>query len=113
MEASGLAIGAVAWIAVLARMAFDFFRIRPRPTARLLQGCGLLLITTVLLVVFSAEVGGQIHDQYRVAHLVVLPLALTGLAIVVGGKVKRGRPDRTQRHLPGRSPDARPRCEPS
>jgi hypothetical protein len=104
MEASALAVGAVAWVAILARMMFDFFGTRPRPTARLLQGCGLLLIMTVLLVVFSAEVGGWTHDQYRIAHIVVLPLALTGLVIVVVGQVKRDRPNRTQRHLPGRTP---------
>lgn len=99
MEVGALAIGTIAWIAVLTRMAFDFFRIRPRPVGRLLQGCGILLITTGLLAVFSAEVAGWIQDQQRIAHTIVLPLALAGLAIVVGGQVKRDRRSRAPRRL--------------
>ena len=65
---------------------------------RLLQGCGLLLITTGLLAVLSAEAAGWIQDQQRIAHTVVLPLALAGLAIVVVcGQVERDRRSRAPR----------------
>jgi hypothetical protein len=91
MEVSALAMVAVAWVSVLARIAFDFFRTMPRPAGRLLQGCGYLLVTTGLLADVSVEVGGWPQGWQRITHIVVLPLLLAGPAIVVGSLVRRGR----------------------
>ncbi len=90
-----LVVLAVAWVSVLARMAFDRLGIKPLPAGRRLQGYGILLCTTGPLIDASTEVGGWSQDRY-IANMVVLPLVLAGLAILVGGLVRERR-ERTQR----------------
>jgi hypothetical protein len=82
MEVVAFVVLAVAWVAVVARLAFDRLGSRPVPPGRRLQGYGILLIMTGLLAGVS---------RWRILHDLVLPLVLCGLVILAAGLVRRGR----------------------